>query len=124
SYCVLCGMDHEKLDKNRLSTKVERRKQPIFSTRNFEANTVAIEHLCFRGSLANIIHRGPIRGFYEPIPTLKRNGRFRMRLGVSQENVARNQPHASISHVPPTGTREKFRNCSRDCWIDSPYRSC
>src|SRR2546421_3919950 len=82
-----------------LTNAICRRKsndQPVVSASDLEAGALTIEYLGLRGGSANVVHRGPVRGCYQPIPTLKRNCRLGMRPGICQQNVSRNQTHWTL----------------------------
>jgi hypothetical protein len=86
----------DELDEHDLPAEIECGNQPLVSASDLEAGALTIEYFGLRGGSANVVHRGPVRGCYQPIPTLKRNCRLGMRPGICQQNVSRNQTHWTL----------------------------
>jgi hypothetical protein len=104
---IVVSVGTDKLHEHDLPAEVECGDQSVVSSSDFKAGTITIEHLGFRRGAANVVHRVPIRGLYQLIPTVKRDFRFGMHAGIGQENV---------SGIPHCGNKSKIE---RACQIGS-----
>ncbi len=74
---VLC-MGADELHECYLPLEIESDYQAVISSRNFEPDALAVQHLGFRSRSLDFISRGPMRGSDEFVPAFERNLCLRM----------------------------------------------
>jgi hypothetical protein len=100
---IVLGMRSDEFDERDAPREIEGNDHPKIAACDFESRTPAIQNFCIRSGKPHILHRIPFGILDQCSPTLQRNLRFRMSLGIGRKYVPRDNPHAE-QYVPKSGT--------------------